>query len=265
MRIWIAVVIFTGSITLAAQPVAVRQPEGEVHGFLVLRGENGAIVAAGDSKQNARRGQIVTELLYRFTDGSVSEETTVFTQNGHFRLVSDHLVQKGPSFKHPLEMTVNTASGAVTVIHTDDKGAPKTETTRMQLPPDLANGMVPVLLKNLAPGVQAITESMIVATPKPMLIKLQIHAEGADGFTAGTARYKAIRYDVHVDIGGLKGAIAPIVGKEPPDTRVWISQGECPTFLKSEGPMSEGGPVCRTELVGPVWETTPPATARRKE
>jgi hypothetical protein len=96
-----------------------------------------------------------------------------------------------------------------------------------------------------------------------MLIKLQIHAEGEDSFTTGSASHKATRYNVHVDIGGIKGVIAPIVGKEPPDTRVWISQGACPSFLKAEGPTFEGGPIWRTELVSPAWPSGGTGAATR--
>ena len=239
--------------TLLAQPIGVRQAEGEVRGFLVLRSDNGTIVGDADSLQTTRRGQIVSRLVTHFTDGSVQDESTIFSQNGHFRVLSDHLVQKGPTFKHPMDVTIDAVSGLVTVVHTDDKGEQKTESEHMKIPPDLANGIVPVLLKNLTTAEQSITESMLVATPKPMIVKLQIHAEGEDSFTTGTAHHKATRYNIHVDIGGIKGVIAPLVGKEPPDTRVWISQGECPSFLKSEGPAFAGGPVWRQELVSPAW------------
>lgn len=47
--------------------------------------------------------------------------------------------------------------------------------------------------------------------------------------------------------------VAPLVGKQPPDTQVWVLLGGFPTFLKSEGPLFEGGPILRTELVSPAW------------
>lgn len=267
-RLSIIAIVWAAAIQpafLTAQPVAVRQPEGLVRGFVVLRDQDGTIVGNGDSLQTTRRGQIVYQLTVHFKDGSLQDETTIFTQNGHFRVLSDHLVQKGPTFKHPMETTIDAQSGLVTVVYTDDKGEQKTESAHMNLPPDLVNGIVPVILTNLAPGQQSLTESMVVATPKPMLIKLQIHAEGEDVFTAGTASHKATRYNVHVDIGGIKGVIAPIVGKEPPDTRVWISQGDCPGFLKSEGPTFEGGPIWRTELVSPAWPNAGSGAATREK
>lgn len=264
MRTLIPIIMFLAA-SLPAQPVAVRQPEGLVRGFVVLRNQDGTIVGDGDSLQTTRRGEIVYRLTVHFKDGSLQDETTVFTQNGHFRVLSDHLVQKGPTFKHPTDVSIDAVAGEVTVVHTDDKGETKTESEHMKLPPDLANGMIPVLLTNLPPGQQSLTESMVVAAPKPMLIKLQIHAEGEDSFTTGLASHKATRYDVHIDIGGIKGVIAPLVGKEPPDTRVWISQGDCPGFVKSEGPTFEGGPIWRMELVSPTWPSSSSGTATREK
>ncbi|HUB79629.1 MAG TPA: hypothetical protein VMB03_12575 [Bryobacteraceae bacterium] len=242
-----------------------RQPEGEVRGFLVLRGEDGAFVANGDSMQTVRNGKLVYRAVYRFKDGSLQDETTIFTQSGHFRVLSDHLIQKGPLFKHPIDMTVNAGTGEVTVLHTDDKGVQKTENAHMKLPTDLANGIVPILLKNLAPGTASITESMVVASPKPMLIKLQIRSEGEDSFTTGSLGRKATRYTVHVDIGGVKGAVANAIGKEPPDTQVWILGGECPTFLRAEGPTFDGGPIWSTELVSPIFPKGSDAATREKK
>jgi hypothetical protein len=251
--------------SLAAQPVTVRQMEGEVRGFLVLRTQDGAVIGDSDSQQTRRSGQVVTRLITHFKDGSLQDETTVFSQNGRFRVLSDHLIQKGPTFKTPMDVTIDGVSGQVTVIYTDDKGQKKTESEHMTLPPDLANGIVPVLLKNLPPGQQAVTESMVVATPKPMLIKLQIHAAGEDPFTAGLSTHKATRYVVHVDIGGVKGVLADLLGKEPPDTLVWISQGDCPGFLKSDGPGFAGGPLWRMELVSPVWPNETARNATREK
>jgi hypothetical protein len=249
---------------LLAQPVAVRQSEGLIRGFLVVRNLDGTLAGNQDSLQTTRGGLIVYRSVIRLKDGSTIDETTIFSQNGHFRVLNDHLVQKGPAFKHPLEMTIDARAGNVTVVQTDDKGVQKTESEHMDLPLDLANGIVPVLLKNLTPAEQSITESMVVATPKPMLIKLQIHVEGEDAFTAGSVSYKATRYNVHVDIGGLKGAVATLIGKEPPDTRVWILPGDCPSFVRAEGSMFEGGPIWRTELVSPTFPNSGAGIASRE-
>jgi len=58
---------------------------------------------------------------------------------------------------------------------------------------------------------------------------------------------------VHVDIKGLAGAVAPLLGKDPPDSHMWILQGEAPAFLKSESPLFPDGPLWRIELTSPTW------------
>jgi hypothetical protein len=123
----------------------------------------------------------------------------------------------------------------------------------VELPPDLANGIVSIVMKNLAPGAQSATASMVVATPKPLLIKLAITAAGEDSFSTGATRHEAVRYRVKVDIGGIRGVMARLLGKQPPDTLVWVLGGDCPTYLRSEGPSFAGGPIWRMELVSPTW------------
>ena len=94
---------------------------------------------------------------------------------------------------------------------------------------------------------------MLVATPKPRLVKLVISPLGEDVFSVGGSAAKAMRYAVRVDIGGISGVIAPLIGKQPPDTHVWMIDGKAPGFLKSEGPLFQDGPVWRIELASPVW------------
>jgi hypothetical protein len=249
---------------IGAQPVAVRQTEGALHGFLALNSLNGEQVATGDLEQVARGNRVTSQLVFHFKDGSVQEETTVFSQSGHFRLLSDHLVQKGAAFKRQMDLSINGSTGEATARYSDDHGKEKVETVTLTLPPDLANGMVPVLLKNLPRG-QSLTASMVVAAPKPQLVKLAISAEGEDSFLVGGARREATRYVLKIEIGGVKGVIAPLVGKQPPDTYVWILGGTAPVFLKSEGPSCEGCDILRTQLSAPVWPKAAETSADRKK
>ena len=64
-----------------------------------------------------------------------------------FRLISDHLVQKGSTFPQPLDMTIDAVKGDVVVRYTDDHGEQKTESEHLDVPPDLANGLILTLLK----------------------------------------------------------------------------------------------------------------------
>ena len=241
---------------LPGEPVAVRYPEGLVHGFLALRTLQGAHLADGDLFQVARGGRVTTRLLFRFKDGSIRDETAVYSQRQHFRLLSNRLVQKGPSFKpQPLDMSVDATTGRVVVRYTDEDGKQKVEDERLELPPDLANGITLTLLKNIRGGSPVRQVSMVVPTPKPRLVKLNIEAADEERFTTGTATHTSTHYIVKVEIGGLAGVVAPLLGKQPPDTHVWIEGGEAPAFVKSEGPMFLGGPLWRIELVSPVWKS----------
>jgi len=148
---------------------------------------------------------------------------------------------------------VLTATGQVTVQYSDDKGNEKTESERLKLPSDLANGMVLTLLKNVRPGDAIPQLSMVVATPKPRVVKLSISSQDKDPFTLAGSRREALHYVIKVEIGGLAGLVAPLLGKQPPDGHIWIIGGEAPTFVKSETQSFLGGPVWRTELTSPVW------------
>jgi hypothetical protein len=238
---------------MPAAPVTVRHAEGLVHGFLVLRTVAGDTLADGDLIQIARGDRVTSRLTFRFKDGSVHDETAVFSQRRNFRLLNDHLVQKGPAFQHPMEVSIDGSTGQVTVGTTDADGKEKVVTERLHLPPDVANGMVLTLLKNIGSDASQMKVSMVAATPKPRLVKLAITPQGEEPFSVGSSSRKAMHYVVKVEIGGAAGLLAPLLGKQPPDTHVWILGGEAPAFVKSEGPLYFGGPIWRIELVSPVW------------
>jgi hypothetical protein len=210
-------------------------------------------VASGDFISTTHGNRVTTHLVYRFKDGSIDDEVAVFSQRGHFQLISNHHVQKGPAFELPLDTTIVVATGKVTVRYKDDHGAEKTEVEQLELPSDVANGMLIALLKNVQPSALPPSVSYVAATPKPRLVKLEIAVAPPDRFMgAGSAR-RATHYVLKAKIGGVSGLIAPLVGKEPPDIHVWIAGGEAPAFLRADAPLSADGPLFRTELIAPVW------------
>jgi hypothetical protein len=152
-----------------------------------------------------------------------------------------------------MDVSIDAHTGQVTVRYQDGDGNEKTLSKHLDLPPDVSNGMVFTLLKDIAPSVPSTTLSMVIATPKPRVVKLLISAQGKDAFTVGFTRRTATHYVVKIQLGGIAGLVAPLVGKQPPDTNVWILEGEAPAFVRSEGPLFEGGPVWRIELASPVW------------
>jgi hypothetical protein len=264
-RTWNALSVRTAAVacglmlllgSAAAEPVTVRYREGVVRGFLALTTVDGDRLADGDLIQVARGDRVTTRLVFHFKDGSTHDETAVFSQRERFRLLTHHLVQKGPAFPNPLDMSINAVTGQVVVRYADDHGQQKVETKRLDLPPDLANGVILTLLKNVRPEAPP-TVSMVVATPKPRLVKLAISNAGKNAFSTGSTNRQATHYVLKVEIGGLSGVLAPLLGKQPPDSHVWILEGEAPTFVRSEQPLFMNGPLWRIELVSPVWSKTP--------
>ncbi|HEX4440061.1 MAG TPA: hypothetical protein VH854_08305 [Thermoanaerobaculia bacterium] len=251
----IVIVLNLGSLPLLAlgDTVPVLFPEGVVHGYLTLSTLEGKRIADGDSTQVAKGDRVTNKTSFRFADGSTHEETTIFTQRGHFQLVSYRLVQKGPAFPQPMDVSVDRASGRCVVRTTDKDGKEKTYDEQLELPLDLANGLVPTLLKNVRGDLASIELPMVLATPKPRLVKLLIGPAGEESFRNGAAAHKATRYRVHVDLGGVVGVVAEVAGKQPPDTFVWIERGEAPAFVKSEGPMAADVPPWRIELAAPAF------------
>jgi hypothetical protein len=245
-----------------AQTVAVRHPEGLVHGFLALRNLEGGTLADGDLIQTSKNGQVTSRLVFRFRDGSLHDETAVFTQSGTFRLLSDHLIQRGPSFSTPIDARLDGSSGQLQVRYKDKKGVEKLVREKLELPPGVANGLVFTLLKNIAPATPETVFPMVAAGPKPRLVSLVVTPAGEETFLIGESPRKATHYVVKVKIGGIAGVIAPLIGKQPPDSHVWIMQGDAPAFVKSEGPLAPDGPVWRIELASPTWpapaKPTPP-------
>jgi hypothetical protein len=261
----VALVLAWTHADLFADAVPVRYTEGLVHGFLTLRTLDGRAVADGDLTQVVRGARVTARLAFTFRDGSRHDETVVFTQRKEFRLVTYHLTQRGPSFPQPLEMTMDAATGQVTVHYRDEHGKEKTESERMELPPDVANGFIQTVIKNLPSGAP-VTLSYVAATPKPRLVKLQASpAETPDRFVIGRRGREARHYVIKAEIGGVAGLVAPLVGKQPPDSHVWISSGDSPVFVKGEQTLYTGGPVWRIELASPAWPAASAAATTRKK
>lgn len=240
-----------------ADPVPVRAVEGTIHGLLELRSEDGKVIASGDSLRVLRGNRVTSRTIFHFKDGSIDEETTVFSQLHNFQLISDHHIQKGPSFPHPMDVLIDVHTGQVTVHSTGKDGKEEVKTDHLDLPPDLVNGLVPVVVENMRPKGPAVTVSMVVATPKPRLVKLVISHVGEDEyFVAGTSR-KAIHYNIKIDLGGVAGVVAPLIGKAPPDIQIWTIGGEATTFARERGPLYPEGPIMTIQLATPTWPDTP--------
>src|SRR5205085_5579784 len=152
---------------------------------------------------------------------------------------------------NPTDVSIDASTGQVTVRHMDEKGNEKVAEEHLDLPPDLANGIILNILKNIRPDTAETKVSYVAATPKPRLVKLSIVPRGEDKFFVVGARYKATLFVLKVELGGITGVIAPLIGKQPPDTKVWVVASGTPAFVKAEQSLYPGGPVWRIEMTSP--------------
>jgi len=241
------------TVAVTAQPIRVQHPEGTLHGFLSITNEQGRILAQGDLFNVVQGDRVTARLTFRFRDGSLDDETTVYTQRDVFRLVSNHHIQRGPYFPHPLDMTVDVEKGTVVTRTPGKDGKDDIATEHMKIPEDLYNGLVPVVIQNLNPDAPQTNISMIVATPKPRLVTLAIMPQTPSKFELAGFSHVARAYEIKIDLGGVAGVIAPLIGKQPPDIHIWIEGGKLPTFLRETGPLFSGGSVESINLIGPTW------------
>jgi hypothetical protein len=239
---------------LAAAPVAVRFTEGITHGFLLLRTASGDLIASGDLLQVARRGDVESRMVFHFKDGSLFDETVVFTQRRVFALRSYHLVQRGPAFSEDTEISLQRASGKYSVKTKSHKdGREETLHGTLALPPDVYNGMVLTVAKNLPRGASA-TVHLVAFTPKPLLIELELALGAEHKVLVGELEKTAIHYVFKAHPGPWLEFFAKLLGRMPEDSHVWIITDEgVPAFAKFEGPLNPAGPVWRIELTSPRW------------
>jgi hypothetical protein len=84
-------------------------------------------------------------------------------------------------------------------------------------------------------------------------VKLNIFPQGEDTFSVDALKYKAQHFVVKVEIPGVAGVVAPVIGKQPPDIHVWVVKSEAPVFVQFEGPLYQDGPVWKLELTKPDY------------
>lgn len=236
---------------LVAEQVRVAQKQGDIHGFLLMKDDSGKEIAIGDQTNDVRGSVVHARTVFRFRDGSIDDEETWYRQGTTFQLIRDHRLQKGPSYPRPSDITIDVAKGDVTWVDDSDKGQSKSQ--HMTLPPDLSNGLVPLLVQNFPHHATEMKLPYLAIDGKPRIVTLDIKPDGTDKVLVGVDGRQADRFNLHTDIGGVAGVVAPIVGKQPPDIKFWFLGGAISTFVRMEGPFYEKGPVWTVFLSAPTW------------
>ena len=230
---WMVGVSLVLATFATAEPVAVRFPETPGNRALVLRSLDGKILAQGSVTVTVRDGRATSQVVFHFTDGSVQDETTEFSQNDVFRLLSYRLVQKGPAFPRTLVMTLDTKTGRAIVRHSEGNGAEEVEEETLTLSSDVANGMMVPMLKNLGPtdcfgecfvgrrhtetssgeaghlerGRGAVSERRLQSPRQPLRHQTR---DWRAGRTAGAARRQATAGHARLDSRGCRSGVCKV-------------------------------------------------------
>jgi hypothetical protein len=233
-----------------AQQIAVRHIQKPMHRFMIARSEAGETIARGEFTQAVEDDEVTMRLIYHFVDGSIDDETTTYRQQGTFRLVRNHHIQKGPFFAKPSDYTVEADTGTATSRKEDKNGKVLVESAHIDLPDDLANGFVGTLLLNVPPDGTPFRVGILAPVGSGRLIRILISPEGEQPFQTAGQTLKAAVFRIHPELGGIVGMIAPLIGLQPKDVLVWIQEGEEPAVVRIVGQLGGYGPVISSELEG---------------
>lgn len=238
---------------LQAAPIAVRFAEGVAHGFLLLRTADGGLIASGDLLQVSTGAKVESRMVFRFKDGSLLDETVVFTQQRVFAMQSYHLVQRGPAFAEDSDISLQGTTGKYNVKTKSHKdGKEESIDGTLELPADVYNGMVLTVVKNLPKGASA-SVHMVAFTPKPLLIELELALAGEHKVMVDQLTKNANHYLFKPHPGPWLEMFAKLLKRMPSDYHAWVVTEDVPAFVKFEGPLNPTGPIWQIELTSPRW------------
>jgi hypothetical protein len=222
---------------------------------LAIRAESGAVLGYGELLQLIHGDRVTSRLTYHFRDGSVDDETTIFSQRTIFHLISDHHVQHGPFFTKASDCLVD-GTGNVTIRTVKSDGKETIETSHIDMPPNVSNGFTGTLLLNASLSSAPFKLGLVAPTGKGRLIQLSVTVEGEEPFSPiHGVRRKATVFRIHPELGGVAGVVAPVIGKQPKDIFVWVLEGQVPGLIREVGPLEDGGPVVSVESAGTSYPT----------
>ena len=149
-------------------------------------------------------------------------------------------------------MTIDARSQTVSMRALSKPGQ-DAKTEHMDIPPDTSNGLLFNLIKNLQSTAPEVEVSYVAARPSRAWSSWRSPLKSRGQFTAVYRRINAAVWCVKAELGGLTGIVAPMIGKQPPDTHVWVAENGVPTIVRVDTALYVGGPVWSIQLASPVW------------
>ena len=242
------------STPLFAKAVEVAYAEGVSEGFVTLKTLDGKKLADGELSQvTTGADRLASRLTFRFSDGSLYDETVTYSQKKHLTMLSYQLTQRGPAFPEPLVVSLNGETGQYQVRQHEKSAEEKLITGRIELPSDVYNGMTITVLKNLRGQTGAIVH-MLVFNPEPKLYEVElarVDEEDTRNTTRKDTKATAVHYSLKPRLGWFTSTLARLIGRTPPDYHFWLIKKDVPAFVRFEGSLYTGGPNWRIEQVSP--------------
>ena len=239
---------------LTAMPIEVIYPEGVSEGFVALKTLDGKKLADGELSQvTTGADRLASRLTFRFSDGSLYDETVTFSQKKHLALLSYQLTQRGPAFPEPITVSLNGETGQYQVRLREKTEKEETLSGHLDLPNDVYNGLTITALKNLR-GKNGASVHMVVFNPKPKLYQVDltlVDDEATRNTTRKETKATAAHYVLKPRLGWFLGTLASLFGKVPPDYHFWLIKKDAPAFVRFEGSLYPNGPTWRIEQVPP--------------
>lgn len=232
--------------TARGEDVSVRRKQEPMHKSFLLRDPNGKLLAHAEETALIKGDLVESRLTFHFLDGSLDDEQAVFTQSGVFRLISDHHVQKGPAFPTSMDIVVDVPSKKV-IWHEKHFGKDRVRTATVDLPGDLANGIMPLLVENFPPRASEMRVSWVAVAIRPMVVSISVRPHGTAEQDPNGTPVRANEFVLHPELHGMVGFLAPLLAKQPADIHVWVSDEKVPSFVRLAGPFYQGGPVWTVE------------------
>src|SRR5205814_9279855 len=139
---------------------------------------------------------------------------------------SYHLVQRGSAFAEDIEISLERATGKYRVktrARQDEREQVLEDT--LELPPDVYNGLVLTVAKNLPKGASE-TIHYVAFTPTPRLIQLELAPAGERTLVTGEPAKTATHYVPSPSPCNWLNLIATLSGPGPPDSNARILNDE---------------------------------------
>jgi hypothetical protein len=242
----LAVFVLLWPIVLDGAPIPVHFAEGSLHAFLALRTTDATLIASGDIIQTNRGRAVESQTIFQFKDGSLFDETVVFSQQRVFKLERYRLTYNGPSFDSNTDISIDRTSKRYHVKSKKHKGG-KEEFLEgsLDLPLDAYLGcMILIVVKNLSKGTSE-TVHTVAFTPTPRLIQLTLEPAGQDRILVGELKKNTTHLQLKPELGVWLKIISSLAGRTPPDSHSWITFDRLPAFVRFEGPLYVAGPIWR--------------------